>query len=190
MQTFPLGSPSGPPREDQGDSWESVSCMLARIVEQQPLPKSPQTYLLISQRNKSFHLREEREQKQVETHCTWERTAGKTMKLYSSSGSRWWTGNPGVLQSMGSQRVGHDWVTELNWTLRGGKEYHNSEPRILLWMRITCLWKPQPQDPGPQYLSDIENWSKQKRLPLFPTSLLPSQQASSKDSNRIDKMES
>ena len=29
----------------------------------------------------------------------------------------WWTGRPGVLQSMGSQRVGLDWVTELNWTL-------------------------------------------------------------------------
>ena len=27
----------------------------------------------------------------------------------------WWTGKPGVLQSMGSQRVGHDWATELNW---------------------------------------------------------------------------
>ena len=31
------------------------------------------------------------------------------------SGSWWWTGKPGVLQSMGSQRVGHDWATELNW---------------------------------------------------------------------------
>ena len=30
------------------------------------------------------------------------------------SGSCWWTGKPGVLQSMGSQR--HDWATELNWT--------------------------------------------------------------------------
>ena len=29
--------------------------------------------------------------------------------------SWWWTGNPGVLQSMGLQRVRHDWVTELNW---------------------------------------------------------------------------
>ena len=28
----------------------------------------------------------------------------------------WWTGKPSVLQSMGSQRVGHDWTTELNWT--------------------------------------------------------------------------
>ena len=31
--------------------------------------------------------------------------------------SWWWTGRPGVLQSMGSQRVGHDWATELNWTI-------------------------------------------------------------------------
>ena len=31
-----------------------------------------------------------------------------------SSGSWWWTGRPGVLQSMGLQRVGHDWT--LNWT--------------------------------------------------------------------------
>ena len=29
--------------------------------------------------------------------------------------SWWWTGRPGVPQSMGLQRVGHDWVTELNW---------------------------------------------------------------------------
>ena len=33
----------------------------------------------------------------------------------ASSRSWWWTGKPGVLQSMGLQRVGHDWVTELNW---------------------------------------------------------------------------
>ena len=35
---------------------------------------------------------------------------------WASSGSWWWTGKLGVLQSMGSQRVGHDWATELNWT--------------------------------------------------------------------------
>ena len=32
-----------------------------------------------------------------------------------NSGSWWWTGRPGVLRFMGSQRVGHDWATELNW---------------------------------------------------------------------------
>ena len=35
--------------------------------------------------------------------------------VWASSGSWWWTGKPGVLQSMESQRVGHNWVTELNW---------------------------------------------------------------------------
>ena len=37
--------------------------------------------------------------------CTW-----------GSSGSWWWTGRPGVLQFMGSKRVGHSWANELNWT--------------------------------------------------------------------------
>ena len=36
--------------------------------------------------------------------------------VWVSSGSWRWTGKPGMLQSIGSQRVGHDWVTELNWT--------------------------------------------------------------------------
>ena len=35
--------------------------------------------------------------------------------VWVNSGSWWWTWRPGVLQFMGSQRVGHDWVTELNW---------------------------------------------------------------------------
>ena len=30
----------------------------------------------------------------------------------------WWTGKLGVLQCMGLQRVGHDWETELSWTIR------------------------------------------------------------------------
>ena len=36
--------------------------------------------------------------------------------VWVNSGRWWWTGRPGVLWFMGSQRVGHDWVTELNWT--------------------------------------------------------------------------
>ena len=36
--------------------------------------------------------------------------------VWVDSGSWWWTGRPGVLQSMGLQRVRHDWATELNWT--------------------------------------------------------------------------
>ena len=36
--------------------------------------------------------------------------------IWVNSGSWWWTGRPSVLQFMESQRVRHDWVTELNWT--------------------------------------------------------------------------
>ena len=35
--------------------------------------------------------------------------------VWVSSGSWWWTGKPGMLQSKGSQRVGQDWTSELNW---------------------------------------------------------------------------
>ena len=35
--------------------------------------------------------------------------------VWVNSGSWWWTGKLGMLQFMGSQRVGHDWATELNW---------------------------------------------------------------------------
>ena len=38
-----------------------------------------------------------------QTRLTW---------AWISSGSWWWTGKPGMLQSMGLQRVRHDWVTE------------------------------------------------------------------------------
>ena len=36
--------------------------------------------------------------------------------VWASSRSWWWMGKPGVLRFMGSQRIRHDWVTELNWT--------------------------------------------------------------------------
>ena len=37
--------------------------------------------------------------------------------VWVSFWSWWWTGKPGVLQSMGLKRVGHDWVTELNYSI-------------------------------------------------------------------------
>ena len=42
-------------------------------------------------------------------------TNSKDMSLSKPQGW-WWTGRPGMVQFMRSQRVGHDWVTELNWT--------------------------------------------------------------------------
>ena len=43
------------------------------------------------------------------THWTW---------VWVNPGSWLWTGRPGVLQSMGSQRVGHNWAAKLNWKWR------------------------------------------------------------------------
>ena len=46
--------------------------------------------------------------------------------VWVDSGSCWWTGRPGVLWFMGSQRVRHDWVTELNWTMYGREHRETS----------------------------------------------------------------
>ena len=47
----------------------------------------------------------------------WDGGKGMGEKKKCSPKLRWyWTGRPGVLQFMWSQRVGHDWATELNWT--------------------------------------------------------------------------
>ena len=46
----------------------------------------------------------------------WMTSPTRWMWVWVNSGSWWWTGRPGVLRFMGSQRVGHNWATELNWT--------------------------------------------------------------------------
>ena len=43
--------------------------------------------------------------------------------VWVGSGSWWWTGKPGVLQSVGLQRVGHDWATQLHWWTWLGDSY-------------------------------------------------------------------
>ena len=64
------------------------------------------------------------------TQCTW---------VWASSRSWWWTGKPGVLQSMGSQRVGHNWVTELNWTLTPPCYLTISQSENCAWVGMPLL---------------------------------------------------
>ena len=45
--------------------------------------------------------------------------------VWVSSGSWWWAGKPGMLQSTGSQSVGHDWVTELKWSFHISPNFCN-----------------------------------------------------------------
>ena len=44
----------------------------------------------------------------------WMASPTRWTRVWVNSRSWWWTGRPGVLQSMGLQRVRHDWATELN----------------------------------------------------------------------------
>ena len=45
----------------------------------------------------------------------WMASLTRWTRVWVNSRSWWWTERPGVLWFMGSQRVGHDWATELKW---------------------------------------------------------------------------
>ena len=57
--------------------------------------------------------------------------------VWVNSGSWWWTGRPGMLRFMGSQRVKHDWATERNWKRQQNhlQTQWVSEWAILAWAR-------------------------------------------------------
>ena len=63
--------------------------------------------------------------------------------VWVKSGSWWWTGRPGVLQFMGSQRVGHDWVTELKPILK-----HLTQYIVMIYLFITSLSSPTKLEIG------------------------------------------
>ena len=75
----------------------------------------------------------------------WQRTWWRVASLiqwtwvWASSESWWWTGKPGMLLSTESQRVGHDWVTELNWT----KEVVGAYAYTLVRYWIFMPWRPE-----------------------------------------------
>ena len=49
--------------------------------------------------------------------CSWMASPAQSTWVWVNAGSWRWTRRPGVLQSMGSQRIRHDWATELNWSV-------------------------------------------------------------------------
>jgi len=68
--------------------------------------------------------------------------------VWVDSGSWWWTRMPGMLWFMGSQRVGHDWVTEMNWT---EKSHRGPE------------WPPNPCD---NFLNVWRQWAPFLKCPF------------------------
>ena len=86
---------------------------------------------------------------QMWTRWTW---------VWVNSGSWWWTGRPGVLRFMGSQRVGHDWATDLIWCCRTKTSGTNSSgliqqltesPPLPVWITLvflSALWGSFSQD--------------------------------------------
>ena len=74
--------------------------------------------------------------------------------VWVDSGSWWWTGRPGVLLSMGSQRVGHNWAPELNWT-EG--------------LNVSVLWRLAYGDLMPIVMVWGDQWKSLSRVQLFVT---------------------
>ena len=61
--------------------------------------------------------------------------------VWVNSGSWWWIGKPGVLQSMGLQRVGHDWAAELNWTEANSPYLLSDNKHLKAWGESSCLFR-------------------------------------------------
>ena len=96
--------------------------------------------------------------------------------VWVNSRSWWWTGRPGVLQFMGLQRVGHDWVTELNWNLpKETKDLHTEnckklDERNQRWHKcrdIPCSWTGRisvvEMTTPPKAIYQIQKYIKQRK---------------------------
>ena len=69
--------------------------------------------------------------------------------VWVNSGSWWWKGRPGVLQFMGSQRVRHYWLTELNWTEHYQKVYSWDLVAVCAKSLQSCPTLSDPMDCSP-----------------------------------------
>ena len=66
--------------------------------------------------------------------------------VWVNSGSRWWTGRPGILQSMVSQRVRHNWVTELMIKVQTFPSGQSIKSASGCWWGSKSAWKTQESE--------------------------------------------
>ena len=91
--------------------------------------------------------------------------------VWVKSRTWWWTGRPGMLRSLGSPRVRHDWVTELNWTEASEIEEEtlignnlNKLSAFLLWINnVIIKWNPSQWNKGEAQ----GEWEKYRRFPVL-----------------------
>jgi len=87
--------------------------------------------------------------------------------VWVNSGSWWWTGRPGVLQSMGLQRIGHNWVAELSWTARRSNQSILSHPWIFIGRtdaKVLILWLPDANSQLPGKDPDAgKDWRQEEK---------------------------
>ena len=88
--------------------------MLSRLVIAF-LPRSKRHLLISWLQSPSAVILEPKKIRSVSVSIVSSSICHEVMGLVNS-GSWWWTGRPGVLRFMRSQRVGHNWASELNWT--------------------------------------------------------------------------
>ena len=85
--------------------------------------------------------------------------------VWVNSRSCWWTGRPGILQFMGSQRVGHNWATELNWT----DEYISL--KLFIYTSTNIQWVPIVKQTAFHSIGELNSlWISEN---LYSDSLLP-----------------
>ena len=78
----------------------------------------------------------------------WMASSTQWTRVWVSPGSWWWTGRPGMLQSMGFQRVGHDWATELIHNVRS-TQVHQLPNKSLSTSLFRHLYSSFPKDWSP-----------------------------------------
>ena len=89
-------------------------------------------------------------------------------EFWVNSGSWWWTGRPGVLQYMGSQRVRHDW-TELNWWRPTRPSRTNTKKRCPFHHRgLECKSRNSDPSSNRQVWPWSTKWSRAKANRVLP----------------------
>ena len=109
------GDPTSPPKGDQ--SWVFIG--RTDVEAETPIlwPSYAKSWLIGKDPDAGRHWGQEEKGTTEDEMAGWHQT--RWTRVWVNSVSWWWTGRPGMLWFMGSQKFGHDWVTELNWMCLG-----------------------------------------------------------------------